>query len=236
MPARGLACLALLLGLLVVVNTADNSAWAAARPSCVGCHKDFRTLLPGSHPAVSGKDIGACLACHPSSDATEPKPNPVSARLHRAHLVGKARVECTVCHAWTPGKRFGLPRQKVNWGKPSRKDLQALEQVFQSWATSSFLDALHAKQNVTCGGCHEKKLPEADDAGDDDRCVSCHGDYEKLVQKTPSSPSAKWNPHKSHLVGLSCGKCHRVHQASQVYCLQCHKTLEMTIPGGAAKK
>jgi fumarate reductase flavoprotein subunit len=85
---------------------------------------------------------------------------------------------------------------------------------------------------VSCRGCHGQKLPTIDDTVENDRCVSCHGSYEKLAEKMASPQFPKQNPHKSHLIGLACTKCHAGHSRSQVYCLECHKNFNMKIPGG----
>jgi hypothetical protein len=37
------------------------------------------------------------------------------------------------------------------------------------------------------------------------------------------------NPHRSHLVELPCGQCHRIHQASTNYCNTCHLFSNMPI-------
>lgn len=224
----GLGALVLLLALM---GPPPAHAAAPARSTCAACHKDWKTVLPAAHPAVLGATLAACLGCHPPSAATKPEPNAFSARLHRAHTGNAAKAGCTLCHDWTPGKRFALAGQKASWGAPSREAMKVLQAVFASSHQSSWLDSLHARKNIDCGGCHDKKVPEAGDTVEEERCFACHGNLDALTARTVSKESPKINPHKSHLVGLACDKCHRAHEASTAYCLTCHKTWSMPIPG-----
>jgi hypothetical protein len=211
---------------------AGGGALAGSKPSsCLGCHNELKSVLPKNHKAMSGRDIAACLTCHASNDPDKTEPNSFSARLHRAHIGSQTSVDCQICHAWSPGKSFGLIKQKGSWGNPSRKDMDLIRQTAYSWSRSSFLDSLHAKRNVTCAGCHGKRLPAKDDTVENERCLSCHGSYERIAEKTASVEFPKRNPHRSHLLGLACTKCHIAHGESKVYCLECHRGFQMKIPG-----
>jgi hypothetical protein len=214
-----------------------GEAWGArkAEPaSCAACHAELKSVLPQGHGPVSGKDIKACLSCHPPSAQTGP--NPFSARLHRAHLKADAKTECTLCHSWAPGKNFGLQSQRVSWGAPSKASMDLIRRSAASWCDSPFLDARHGRENLICSACHGQNLPSAGDEVENDICLGCHGPEEKLAAKTIQSESPKFNPHKSHLFGLACTKCHAGHQESKVYCQECHKDLKMKMPGGPAGK
>ena len=181
---------------------AGGEALAASKSSsCPACHKDLKSALPKDHPSVSGRDISVCLTCHTPGNPEKPGPNPFAARLHQAHIHSQANVDCLVCHTWVAGKSFGLAKQKESWGNPSKKAMDLIRQTAYSWSNSSFLDSLHAKKNVTCTGCHGKRLPIKDDTAENDRCLSCHGSYEQLAEKTASVEFPKRNPHKSHLLG-----------------------------------
>jgi hypothetical protein len=216
---------------------AGGEALAASKPSsCPACHSDLKSILPKNHAAVSGREISACTSCHAAKNPDKTEPNSFSARLHRAHIGSQAKVDCLTCHTWAPGKSFGLIKQKESWGNPSRKDMDLIRQMAYSWSKSSFLDSLHAKRNVTCAGCHGKRLPAKDDTVENERCLSCHGSYEKLAEKTASVEFPKRNPHKSHLLGLACTKCHTAHGESRVYCLECHREFQMKISGGRINK
>ena len=85
--------------------------------SCIACH-DLRSVLPKEHTPVSGKDITACLNCHPPGKTAKLEPNPYSARIHRAHIGSKSKVDCFICHTWVPGKSFGLVNRKISWAPP----------------------------------------------------------------------------------------------------------------------
>ena len=213
---------------------AGGEAWAAQKSSsCPACHNDLKSVLPKDHASVSGKDIAVCLTCHTPGSPEKPGPNPFGARLHRAHIDSQTSVDCLTCHAWVAGKSFGLVKLKGSWGNPSRKTMDLMKKTAYSWSTSSFLDALHAKRNVTCAGCHGKRLPAKDDTVENDRCLSCHGSYEQLAEKCASVEFPKRNPHKSHLFALACTKCHAAHSESKVYCLECHQGFQMKISGGS---
>jgi hypothetical protein len=223
------------VGCLVLAGLAGDGRAAAgpAKPSCAACHADFQSVVPKSHPPVTGKEIAACLMCHKPGSPDKAAPNPFAARIHRAHTGTKLQVDCLLCHTWTAGKGFGLAGQKESWGAPSKEEMDLLKKTFASWSESSWLDALHAQRNVICAGCHAKRLPARDDFVENGRCLECHGSYEKLAEKSASAQFPMRNPHRSHLVGLDCTKCHASHGESRSYCLECHPAFEMKIPGGA---
>jgi formate-dependent nitrite reductase cytochrome c552 subunit len=64
-----------------------------------------------------------------------------------------------------------------------------------------------------------------------DRCLACHGPLDKLVAKTRPAQFADRNPHESHLGDIACTTCHRGHEQSAVYCLDCHPKFQMKIGG-----
>ena len=224
-------CGVILFGLILI----GGEAWGAMKSqpaSCPACHRELTSVLPQGHVPTPGKNIKECLSCHPPSDRAGA--NPVSARLHRAHLKAQVRTECPLCHTWAPGKRFGFPGQQVSWGAPSKASMALIRKATASWSDSSFLDARHGLQGLTCTACHGQSLPAAGDEVENDTCLECHDPLEKLASKTVQPESPKFNPHKSHLFDLACTKCHAGHQESKVYCLECHKDLRMKIPGGPA--
>ncbi|MCX5818982.1 MAG: cytochrome c3 family protein [Deltaproteobacteria bacterium] len=240
MKKRGYLALSLIVFCFALVGFSGKEAWAAttmsntAKLSCTGCHGDFKSVLPKDHAQVGGQEIAACLTCHRPGSPDKAASNPFAARIHRPHTGPKAKMDCLVCHTWTPGKSFGLVKQKDSWGPLSRQEMELLKQTMASWSDSPYLDSLHARQDVTCSGCHAKRLPTTEDTVENDRCLSCHDSYEKLAEKTTSAQFPKRNPHQSHLVGLDCTKCHMAHGESKVYCLQCHSSFDMKIPGGPA--
>jgi hypothetical protein len=234
--AKRVSLFILLCG-IALAGLFQKEGWAASgamKPACAACHADFKPVLPGNHPPVTGKEIVACLACHKPADPEKAAPNPFSARIHRSHTGAKAKVDCLVCHTWTAGKSFSLAGQKGSWGPLSKEGMVLLKQTMASWSDSPYMDALHARKNVTCTGCHAKRLPVKDESMENDRCLSCHDSYEKLAEKTATAEFPMRNPHRSHLMGLDCTKCHLGHQESKSYCLQCHPTFSQKIPGGPA--
>ena len=219
------------LSCLLYIALGENAA-EAAKPEnryCTTCHIDFTSVLPKGHHEVTGEDITACLGCHPSNTIDKAEPNAFFSWIHRAHLGSKAKLDCTVCHIWTPGKRFTLRGQKQSTGALSRSDMTLLKNIFTSWSDSPYLDSLHGSKNVTCNGCHGKMLPTSDDNVDSERCLKCHGPLENLVAKTAPKDFPDRNPHQSHLGEIACAVCHQGHGASSVYCLNCHKNFNMKI-------
>jgi len=221
------------LSLLPYITLGGKAAVAAKAEIrlCTPCHTDFTAILPKGHPEVKGKDITACLGCHPSNTIDKPEPNTFFSRIHRAHLGPKVKLECTVCHIWTPGKRFTLRGQKQSTAALTRNDMTLLKNIFTSWSDSQYLDSLHGSKNITCNGCHGTILPKPDDTVDSEQCLKCHGPLEDLVNKTAPKDFPDRNPHKSHLGEIACTVCHQGHSASSVYCLNCHKNFKMKIRG-----
>jgi hypothetical protein len=81
----------------------------------------------------------------------------------------------------------------------------------------TFLADKHKAAGLACGDCHKEtppkqKVPSA-------VCQSCHGDYEKLADKTAKTVP---NPHETHLGELACDQCHHAHQESVSPCVECH--------------
>jgi hypothetical protein len=210
---------------------AKAAAGKATKTSCRVCHADFATVLPKDHAKVQGDGIASCVSCHKPDTSGEPKKNAFSARMHKAHTGTKPGVECTVCHAWVPGKSFGLTGVKGSMGKLTREEMEALGKSFASWTHSGYTDNLHAKGGIVCAGCHGKDLPKPDAAVENGRCLACHGPEEELVKKSASADFPDRNPHKSHLAQINCTVCHAAHGPSKVYCLDCHKNFNMKIPG-----
>ena len=64
--------------------------------ACGACHKDYSTIMPKAHPDV-GKGA-ACISCH-ASDPAKTEATKFSAEVHKIHNNGKAKLECSACHA-----------------------------------------------------------------------------------------------------------------------------------------
>lgn len=220
---------------LPYIMVGDRPAEAAepATASCKGCHADFTSVLPKNHPAVKGTNLAACITCHAPDLSGTAKKNAFSARMHRAHVAPKGSLDCTACHTWTPGKRFGLIGQKGSWGAPSKDDMALMKQIFSSWSGSANTDSLHAKGGIACTQCHGRTLPKPDDTVENSRCLDCHGPMDQLAKKSEPKDFKDRNPHKSHLGDIACTVCHKGHAESKAYCLGCHQNFKMKIPGGS---
>lgn len=136
------------------------------------------------------------------------------------------------CHATVAEKGFRLPGTAETLGSPSASTIERLAATTATWADSPYMDALHGKRGVTCGGCHGLVLPEVGDTVGNKRCLACHGPLDVLVKKTIPKEFPDRNPHESHLGDIDCTVCHVAHGASSVYCLDCHQKFDMRIPGG----
>jgi fumarate reductase flavoprotein subunit len=85
----------------------------------------------------------------------------------------------------------------------------------------------HATMGFACVDCHKTDVPQS--APTNEACLSCHGSYEKLAEKTrprhianPQDKEAHANPHDSHMGPINCTDCHRTHKPSELVCGQCH--------------
>jgi fumarate reductase flavoprotein subunit len=83
----------------------------------------------------------------------------------------------------------------------------------------------HLGKGLSCNGCHQENPPAT--PVKTDKCLSCHGPYDKLAEKTDGKGAV--NPHGSHQGDLSCDSCHNVHKPSVSYCSQCHD-FELRVP------
>jgi len=80
-----------------------------------------------------------------------------------------------------------------------------------------FLIDKHIAAGLNCAACHSESPPSKQP--DTAVCVKCHGTNAQIAAKTASDQP---NPHASHLGDIPCTSCHHVHQASVLYCAQCH--------------
>ena len=79
----------------------------------------------------------------------------------------------------------------------------------------------HMARGITCEMCHGKGNPSELDPPDIKTCTQCHP-AKQLVQKTKSVKPQ--NPHMSphYQDQLECTNCHRMHEANENFCAQCH--------------
>ena len=227
---------------VLVACSLPTSGWTAEavktkqdQKGCNACHKDFQPLLPRDHSPMNNVSSVPCLNCHPPKLDGKAVPNKFSALLHRRHLKINAQRRCIVCHNSEENKTFGIPSYDSSIGAPTATTMELLEKIFTSWAESAYLDERHGRRGVTCSSCHGKELPAEDISVENERCLSCHGSYEKLASQTVVKQFPDRNPHKNHFIqnDTACTICHNAHGASKVYCLDCHKNFKMKIPGAS---
>jgi Cytochrome c3 len=84
-------------------------------------------------------------------------------------------------------------------------------------AGHGFLIDKHVAVGLNCTACHSESPPAK--PADQAVCTKCHGTYPQLAAKTAKDTP---NPHASHLGNIPCTSCHHIHQASVLYCSQCH--------------
>lgn len=92
-----------------------------------------------------------------------------------------------------------------------------------TWAAPGeghFLADRHVGRGVACASCHGDKAPTAGAKVPMKACVACHGEIEKVAERTKDVTP---NPHHNHLVGISCLECHQGHQTSKNVCATCHQ-------------
>lgn len=195
---------------------------------CSTCHDDMEKVLSETHPPVKGNDLTACLKCHTSAMRGRAQANPFSVKMHKAH---GGFLDCLYCHTWTPGESFGLIGLEENWGAPSDGEMDLLREIIVTLYDDEYTAKLHADRGVSCGSCHGEKVPLYDETVESSRCLSCHGPMEELVKKTRPEDFPDRNPHESHLGEVACAVCHKGHGPSKSYCLGCHTTFSMDIPG-----
>lgn len=217
------------LALVAVLALVPLAAPAAGKAvTCASCHADFASVLPKSHVPVKGKDFAPCLACHKPDTSGKPVVNRFSAALHRAHAAN-TEVDCAVCHVARGKGAVAVAGSKVAL-PVTTAELIDLKRIVQSWATPKYLDGLHGRAAVDCVGCHAG-VPRTGDEVANDRCLACHGPLDKVVAKTRPAQFPDRNPHESHLGPIACTACHKGHEASAVYCLDCHRKFPMKIMG-----
>lgn len=218
-------------------KTAKASKTAVpAKASCKNCHADFSTLIPQDHPSVKGNDLTSCTTCHQPGMPDVEKKNAFSTRIHLGHLPPKGKLDCLACHQWSAGKSFKLSGAKESLGAPTKEDFDLMREIFTSWASSEYMDNLHAKAFISCRNCHGKELPAPDATIINNKCLECHGPMDQLAKKTEPAEFKDRNPHKSHLGDVACTVCHKAHGESKVYCLSCHQKFKMKIQGAGAPK
>ncbi len=109
----------------------------------------------------------------------------------------------------------------------------ALAAALGAAAPADSLATAHGRAGVTCAQCHPlvkgKARVDDNETAPNAACVKCHGDLASLGAKTKEAINA----HASHLGQIACTVCHRGHEASRAYCMNCH-SFDLKIPFAAA--
>jgi hypothetical protein len=64
--------------------------------ACSACHNDYSKIFPKAHPDMGKGE--ACLTCH-APDPAGKEATKFSTEIHKIHKDGKAKLECSACHA-----------------------------------------------------------------------------------------------------------------------------------------
>jgi len=152
---------------------------------------------------------------------------------------------CAICHPIEPYYK--------SWSGSSTTDFLDYRHTLKGRTANDIVPGWENK-DVVCKDCHyappqriigelgnyatgnyktpleERRLQTAD-------CLTCHKDYDHLIQLTanlekkyPNLPKPGRNPHSSHFGEIDCRVCHRVHRPSVDFCSTCHGPT-MTGPG-----
>jgi hypothetical protein len=115
---------------------------------------------------------------------------------------------------------------------------------YNSWKSSPYLAHTHEELGLVCQDCHvrtaraamtelvknvthEYEIPLKEHRVRPAECLSCHGSYAALANRTknlkgPDGFPLGRNPHDSHWGQIDCGICHKMHRASVDLCAGCH--------------
>ena len=189
---------------------------------CSLCHKTLSETLPQNHVNITPQDIKYCAMCHVFVN----KMASFEWIAHYSHYTGNGfEGDCWSCHFINNKGNFGVIGLQTN----ARVDIdkhggEKLRSFFDSWASSEYLDCLHAEARVSCSSCHLKFSVEEEVSIE--VCLKCHGSYADLAIVTKG---AEPNPHESHLGKINCTLCHKIHEPSTDFCEQCH-SFEFKVP------
>ena len=91
------------------------------------------------------------------------------------------------------------------------------------------LGKVHASEKVKCAKCHgtaKKTEPVSTDT-----CLGCHGDGDSKALAALTAKAKPMNPHENRHYGTEadCSLCHRVHEKSVNYCLDCHERFDFKL-------
>ncbi len=87
----------------------------------------------------------------------------------------------------------------------------------------------HAAEGVKCAKCHgtaKKSVPVPQET-----CLSCHGKGDSKALAARTAQVKPLNPHENRHYGTEadCGLCHRQHEKSVNFCLDCHPRFDFKV-------
>lgn len=88
--------LAILLASALLIVSVTAGGPPLKENTCGACHKDYNTIMPKSHPDIGKGE--ACMSCH-APDPSNKEATKFSTEVHKVHKNGKAKLECSACHA-----------------------------------------------------------------------------------------------------------------------------------------
>jgi hypothetical protein len=88
------------------------------------------------------------------------------------------------------------------------------------------LGKLHADEKVKCVKCHG--TAKRTEPVSMETCLGCHGDGDSKALAALTAKAKPMNPHENRHYGTEadCSLCHRVHQKSVNFCLDCHSRFD----------
>lgn len=183
---------------------------------CENCHENPATALSDDHiPQDTFKD---CFTCH-NSDGPGGK---IGSKIHNTHLtaMGASNESCLSCHKADEKGEVVInnhPLVKIDsdfWSDfPSK---------METWIHGGSLAHAHKNAKLGCNTCHATfDIEETDNLPQ--KCIECHGGYEKVAKLTEKPGKDHQNPHKHHYPALQCTECHATHDKFHDFCSDCHQ-------------
>lgn len=105
--------------------------------------------------------------------------------------------------------------------------LMAVVMYATSSAYGQALHDVHNRAGVQCAACHQQNPPEPNPPNS--TCIGCHGTMLPSSGRAAKSPDPHASPHLGPGEIPVCSDCHRVHKASEVTCIACHRGFQFKI-------
>jgi len=201
-----------------------SSATEEGQKGCKSCHSKLLETLPQGHPHVEAEEVKSCLACHTAKGEAAPW----KWIVHFGHYsVEGFSGDCWSCHLIDQTGDFKAYDSHLEKAalRVNKEDVGRMAFYYNSWGTSRYLDHKHALKKLDCNDCHGGPFPK--EGAPTERCVSCHGSYDQLGQKSSMHSSGLYAHFSDKEVG--CNACHKAHRESALVCNKCH-TFDQRVP------